>query len=172
MNLVPYSRKDTNLFRFMDDLERSFFNNAVSGTSQFRCDISERGNNYLLEAELPGFNKDDISVDINGDVLTVSAANNYENDEKDEDGNYIRRERRYGSYSRSFDISGIDASKITADYNNGVLELTLPKAKEIQPATRKVAIGGGSPAAKVEAKSTAKPVAKTKAAKTKAEPEN
>lgn len=140
LSLVPYSRKDNNLFRMLDDMERSFFNNAVSGASQFRCDIKDKGDHYLIDAELPGFTKDDLSINVEDNVLTVSATNKAENDEKDKEGNYIRRERRYGSYSRSFDVAGVDVDKIKADYKNGILQLTLPKTKEEKPETRKIDI--------------------------------
>lgn len=140
LSLVPYSRKDNNLFRMLDDMERSFFNNAVSGVSQFRVDIQDKGDQYLVEAELPGFKKEDISVNVEDDVLTVSASTKTEEEEKEKDGKYIRRERRYGSYSRSFDVAGIDAEKIKADYKNGILELSLPKAKEDKPEARKIEV--------------------------------
>lgn len=142
MNLIPYTRRESNLFRMLDDMERSFFQSSVNGSSQFRCDISEKDGNYLLEAELPGFDKNDIHVDVDGDKLTISATHTENKDEKDKDGNYIRRERRYGTFSRSFDVSGIDAENIKAEYKNGVLNLALPKAKEEEAPVRKIEIGG------------------------------
>ncbi|MDL2254244.1 Hsp20/alpha crystallin family protein [Ruminococcaceae bacterium OttesenSCG-928-I18] len=143
LNLIPYTKREANLFSFMDDLERSFFNNAVSGKDQFRCDISEKDGNYKLEAELPGFDKKDIHVELNGDMLTINAEHKSEEEKKDENGRYVRRERRYGSFSRSFDVSGIDVDHIKADYKNGVLELDLPaiKLEEKAPEVRKIEIG-------------------------------
>lgn len=139
-SLVPFNRREANLFRWMDDLERSVLGEAVSGDSQFRCDISEKGDEYLLEAELPGFDKDDIHVDLNGDMLTISASHQSESEKRDEDGKFVRRERRFGSFSRSFDVAGIRAGDIKADYKNGVLSLTLPKQKEMEPSTRRIEI--------------------------------
>ena len=141
-SLVPFNRREGNIFRYMDDIERSFFNNNISGKGQFRTDISEKDGEYLLEAELPGFDKNDINVEVDGDTLTISATHSEENSEKDKDGNYVRRERRFGSFSRSFNVEGIDTAKIKADYKNGVLSLNLPKAEEIKPETKKIAIGG------------------------------
>lgn len=143
-NLIPYNRREANLFRFMDDFERSFFNNSLKGDSRFRVDISEKDGNYFLEAELPGFDKEDIHVDLNGEVLTIHATHESKDEEKDKDGNYIRRERRFGSYSRSFDVSDIDVDNIKADYKNGVLALTLPQKPALPQgaATRKIEIGG------------------------------
>ncbi len=138
--IAPYNGNQS-LFSFMDDLERSF-GNSVNGRDYFRCDISEKGDNYLLEAELPGFDKKDIGVELDGDMLTISATHEEKNDEKDKDGHYVRRERRYGSFARSFDVEGIDTGHIKADYKNGVLELTLPKkaAAELPEAKRQIAI--------------------------------
>ncbi|NLW78288.1 MAG: Hsp20/alpha crystallin family protein [Ruminococcaceae bacterium] len=141
-SMVPFSRRDNSIFRFMDDIENGFFNNNISGVGQFRTDIKEQDGNYLLEAELPGFDKKDIHVEVDGDMLTISASHEEKNDEKDKEGNYIRRERRYGSFSRSFNANGIDLDKITADYKDGVLSLTMPKAAETKPEIRKIEIGG------------------------------
>ena len=140
LSLVPTSRRSANLFRLMDDMERSFFDPSISGRSQFRTDISDKGDHYLLEAELPGFDKNDIKIEQDGDVLTISATHSSENEEKDKEGNFVRRERRYGSFSRSFDVAGIDSENIKAAYKNGILELNMPKAKELEPETRKIAI--------------------------------
>ena len=125
-SMIPY--RNSSLFSFMDDLERGF-SNSINGKNNFRCDISEKGDQYMLEAELPGFDKKDIGIELDGDMLTISATHEETNDEKDKAGNYVRRERRYGSFSRSFDIEGIDTQQIKADYKNGILELTLPKKK-------------------------------------------
>ncbi len=142
-SLIPYNRRENNLFRLMDDFERSFFNDAVSGAERFRCDISEKDGSYLLEAELPGFDKKDINIDLENDVLTIRAQHNTESEEKDDKG-YLRRERRFGSFSRSFDVSGIDTEQIRADYKNGVLEVSMPKKQELPaPETAKrIEIGG------------------------------
>ena len=80
-----------------------------------------------MEADLPGVKKEDIAVDIDGDCLTISAHGRAETEEKDDNSNYLRRERSYGSYSRSFDISNVKSEGITGSYDNGVLKLTLPK---------------------------------------------
>ena len=93
---------------------------------EFKTDIQDKGDHYLLEADLPGVKKEDIQVDIDSNYLTISAARQTEKDEKDKAGNYVRRERSYGTYSRSFDISGIDCANIKAGYKDGVLTLTLP----------------------------------------------
>ncbi len=143
LNLIPYTKREANLFNFMDDLERNFFGNAVKGSKQFRCDISEKDGTYQLQAELPGFEKEDIHLELDGDFLTISAQHNTEKEEKDEEGRYIRRERHFGSFTRSFDVSGIEADKIAANYKNGVLEVTLParREEEQKPNVRRIEIG-------------------------------
>ena len=140
-NLLPLNYRESNPYHYMNELEKNFFSSAINGSAQFRCDISEKENHYLLEAELPGFDKDDIHIELNGDVLTVSASHATEENQSDENGKYIRRERRYGSFSRRFDVTGIDTNAIEADYKNGILNVTLPKAKEPEaPAARKIDI--------------------------------
>ena len=126
---------------FDDRFFRSFFDmNDMVGSAGFRVDVKEQQDNYLLEAELPGFNKEDISIDLKDGILTITATHNESSDQKGSDGSYIRREPRYGSFARSFDVTGIDERGITAAYNNGVLSLTLPKFKPAEPETHRIAI--------------------------------
>ena len=127
-----------NPFYDIDKLTRSFF--GETPVRAFNTDIRDNGTSYTLSAELPGFRKEDISIDIDGDQLTIQAQHRAENDQKDDQGSYLRRERYYGSYSRSFDISGIDAGGIKAKYENGVLALTLPKKDVTVPESRRLDI--------------------------------
>ena len=73
-------------------------------------------------------------------MLTITAKHDETKENKDESGKYICRERRTGSYARSFDVSGIREEDISAAYDNGVLKLTLPKQGEPQPQSRKITI--------------------------------
>ena len=125
-------------FRDLEELERSLF--TGSGAAAFRTDIRDTGDSYVLEAELPGFKKEDITLDLKDGILTITAAHSDESEEKAADGTYIRRERRYGSFQRSFDVTGIEEKSITAAYENGVLALTLPKAKPVEPETHRIEI--------------------------------
>lgn len=146
--LRPYTHKNTGLynpFREMDELERSFFGNPFGffgndSLAEFKTDIKDEGDHYELEADLPGFDKKDIHLDVNGDVLTVSAERHSEHEEKDKKGKYVRCERSYGSYSRQFDLGGVKADEITAKYDNGVLHLTMPKKTEEIPQSRRLEI--------------------------------
>ena len=123
-------------FRDLEELERSFFSN--SGVTAFRTDIRDTGDAYDQEADLPGMKREDIDID--GDRLSISAERNAVKEEKDENGGYIRCERSYGSFSRSFDISGIRGEEISAAYEDGVLKLTLPKQTKTVPASRRLEI--------------------------------
>ena len=125
-DLMPFDRKTRNLANYFDNFEKAFFSDFPSTFSEMRTDILDKGDHFLLQADLPGFNKEDIHIGLNGDTLTVSAEHNDE--KEDQDNSFIRRERRYGAFSRSYDMSGINTQDISAAYNNGVLELRLPKA--------------------------------------------
>ena len=114
-------------------LEKSF--------AGFNTDVMEKDGNYVLQAELPGFNKEDIHVDLKDDILTISASHNEEKKEEDEKTKYIRRERRSASYSRSFRVANVLHEDVHAAYNNGVLEVTFPKRDSLpEKETKKIEI--------------------------------
>lgn len=138
--MIPFERNDDNFFNLFDNFERKFFGNSNAALPDFRTDIRDAGDRFVLESELPGFRKEDIKLDVKDGILTISAQHDESTDEKDEKGSYIRRERRYGSFTRSFDITGVDEEHITASYNNGVLELNLPKAVPVVPEAKRIAI--------------------------------
>ena len=135
-----------NPFRGMDEFEKNFFGFPFGGffdnreLAEFRTDITDEGDSYMLEADLPGFDKKDINLSIDGDTLTVSAERHSKHEDKDEKNKVIRMERSFGSYTRSFDISGVDADGIKAKYEDGVLKLTLPKKQPAIPEARKLEI--------------------------------
>ena len=101
----------------------------------------DNGKEYVLQAELPGFKKEDIHVDIEDGYMTISAERSNETEKKDDKGNFVRRERSYGSFSRSFDISSVKTEDITGEYKDGVLTLTMPKKEENVPTSRRIEIG-------------------------------
>ena len=137
-DLMPFENRTRNLSNYFDALEKTFFHDFPSTFSEIRTDILDQGDHFLLQAELPGFQKEDIKIDLNGDTLTISAEHKDSHEEKDDNHNFIRRERRYGSFARSFDVSNIDTNQISASYNNGVLELNLPKMTPQAPASRQI----------------------------------
>ena len=138
--MIPFERNDDNFFDLFDNFERKFFGNSSAALPDFRTDIRDAGDRFVLEAELPGFNKEDIKLDVKDGILTISAQHSENKDEKDDKGSNIRRERRFGSFTRSFDVTGVDEEHITASYNNGVLELNLPKAVPVVPEAKRIAI--------------------------------
>lgn len=121
-----------------DEFERSVFGETGRRTPAFSTDIRDEGDHYVLEAELPGFQKEDIDLDVRDGFLTISASHQVSNETKRD--NYLCRERRSGSFTRSFNLDGIQEEGITASYANGVLELTLPKRQETLPQSRKIVI--------------------------------
>ena len=135
--LTPFEKRSYDLFNAFHDFEDDFFN--APQLRSFKTDIRDDGDKFVLEAELPGFEKEDIRLDITGDTLTLSASHKTETEDTKKD-NYIRRERTFGSYQRSFDLTGIDTDRIEAGYKNGILELTLPKITEQKPETRRLEI--------------------------------
>ena len=112
MMLVPYSRKNHsvyNPFQDFDDLEKAFFSDRSLG--ELKTDIKDLGESYALEADLPGFKKEDIHVDVKDNTLSITAERHSEFEQKDKKNSYLRCERSFGSYSRSFDVSGSDPSE-------------------------------------------------------------
>ena len=96
-----------------------------------KTDIRETDTNYELAIDLPGFKKEDIHVDVDGDTMTIRAERHSEHEDQDKKGNYVRCERSYGSYQRAFDISGVEVANISAQYNDGVLKLNMPKKSAV-----------------------------------------
>lgn len=102
-------------------------------------DIYEEGNEVVLKADLPGLKKEDIKVDVTENVLTITGEKNKE--EKIEREDYYRHERVFGSFQRRFELPGdLDAEKIKAHFENGVLELKIPKSKETEKKHKKISI--------------------------------
>lgn len=125
-------------FKDMENFEKHFF--GTDRISSFKTDIKDNGSEYLLEADLPGFKKEDIDVNLENNYLTIKAERKVENEEKDKKGRYIRCERSYGSFMRSFDVSDVDTDKITASYEDGVLKLNMPKKEKALPTAKKLEI--------------------------------
>lgn len=137
--LTPYNnRKQNGLARRNDIFDvRSmfdeFFNDSFSPAFPFqgtsvRADIRETEKEYIIDAEIPGVKKEDIKLELRDDVLTIAV----EHDEtvNEERNNFIRKERRYGSISRSFYVENVKNEGVTAKYENGVLTINLPKSDE------------------------------------------
>ena len=128
--LVPFRKNlmNSNVNSF-DNFISNFFNDDFLTSSNmmgnFKADIKETPNEYIIDAELPGIKKEDITIDYKNNYLTVSA-NRQEVIEENND-NYIRKERHYGNFSRSFYIDDIDKNSVNARFDNGILSIVLPK---------------------------------------------
>lgn len=138
------SRSFWSPFREMDSLARAFFNEPFfsekAQIKPFRTDIRKIENGFVLEADLPGFDKKDIAVDIDGDILTIKAERHSESENSENKDSFVRIERSYGSYERSFDVSGINTDLISAKYENGVLVLNMPEKEPVKQETKKLEI--------------------------------
>ncbi len=126
-----------NLFDdFFDDIVRPMKSRSYSlpVANVMKTDVKDTGNGYELDIDLPGYKKDDVHAKLKDGYLTIEAQNSKEEDEKGDDGKYIRRERYYGSCSRSFYVGeDISEDEIKAKFEDGILKVTVPK-KEEKPA--------------------------------------
>ena len=143
-----------NLFDdFMDDFRFSEFPELADvdrvlygkhGKNMMKTDVKELDNGFEVDIDLPGFKKDEIHAQLENGYLTISASKGVDKDEKDKKGQYIRRERTFGQCARSFYVGeGVTEADVKAKYENGILELSIPK-KEPQKVDNKkyIAIEG------------------------------
>lgn len=131
-DIVPF-RRNHKLSRGYDAFENfvnEFFNDDFFYPTDkfigFSADLSEDKDNYLIDADLPGMNKDNINIDLNDNNLTISAKREDVTEEKNKE-NYVRRERYFGEFRRSFYIDNVDEKNIKASFKDGVLHVVLPK---------------------------------------------
>ena len=127
-----------NLFdEFFDDFvrpTRRVVRYNTPSTTIMKTDVKETEGSYELDIDLPGYKKEDVKAELKDGYLTISAATNTNNDQKDENGKYIRRERYYGNCSRSFYVGeNITQEDIKARFEDGILKIVVPK-KEAKPA--------------------------------------
>lgn len=146
--LTPYNRKNEEQLRkngilsFRNAFD-DFFNEPLLSTffetrHPIRADIRETEKEYIVEAEMPGANKEDIKLDLRNDTLTIAVEHNEQVNEEKE--NYLRKERRFGSYSRSFYVENVKNEDVTAKYDNGVLTIKLPKTEDRSKDKHKIEI--------------------------------
>ena len=110
---------------YFDDSISSF----LDGDNKMKCDIYEKDNKYFVEMDLPGFNKNEIKIECEKGNLLIKASKE-ENNNEDSDRNYIRRERIYNEYSRSFYLGDIAEEEISAKFEDGTLTIIAPKKQE------------------------------------------
>lgn len=134
---------------FNDDFLRPVARNSrryeTPITGVMKTDIKENEKSYDLDIDLPGYKKEDVSAELKDGYMTITAQKNTNNDKQDENGNYIRRERFYGSCSRSFYVGkDITEADIKARFEDGILKINVPKkeVKEEIPQKRLISIEG------------------------------
>lgn len=129
MTLIRWHRPNTlsDMFQnIFDNDYNDFWSKRMSDPS---ANILENADNFQLELAAPGMNKEDFKIQLENNILTISAE--LEDEKREEGKNYTRKEFYYGSFSRSFTLpKSVDLDKIQADYVNGVLKVTLPKKEE------------------------------------------
>ena len=119
-------------FNAFDEMFDDFFPKAtVYSDNLMRTDVYEKDGYYNLDIELPGYNKEDVQMEIIDGYLNIKATHNISNEEKDAKGNLVRSERRFGSCSRSFYVGeNIKAEDIKAKFDNGILNIVLPSKEQ------------------------------------------
>ncbi|MEW9096062.1 MAG: heat shock protein Hsp18 [Clostridiaceae bacterium] len=144
LNMIPFRRNNLNKGEdyfapfFGKIIDDDFFSSINYMNESFRVDLKETDENYLVEADLPGTKREDIDIDFNNNYLVVSAKRDESSEDKKED--YVRRERHYGEFRRSFHIDNVDEDKISASFSDGILKITLPKLTKGKGNRRKIEI--------------------------------
>lgn len=138
----------------MDRMFENFFGGGFPAMPRFKnmlstrgadvvvpdVDVKENGDQIVIAAELPGLDEKDVELTLQDGVLTMKGTKSHEHEE--EKDNFFVKERRYGSFQRSFRLpSSVDQEKITADFDKGVLKIILPKKAEAKSAAKKVLVG-------------------------------
>lgn len=120
MNLIPKNF-------YLDD----FFENVGTQNNTMKCDIYEKNGDYNIEVEIPGFDKNNVKIEVDKGYLTITAEREFV--EEQEEKKYVRKERSYGKYQRSFYLGdNIDVDKVKAEFKNGILKILVPKLEEIE----------------------------------------
>jgi|SoiMethySBSTD1v2_1073268.scaffolds.fasta_scaffold246610_3 HSP20 family protein len=130
---------------FMDDwFDSSIRNWRSSGATLPAVNVRETNDDFVIEVAAPGMNRDDFKVELDNNILSISAELEDKNETSDQNGNYNRREFNYQSFQRSFSLpeNKVEGAKISAKYKDGILHVTVPKREEakIKPA-RQITVG-------------------------------
>ena len=156
MNLVTYD-PFRDLRTLQDEVNRLFSssfsrggdNDLTRGAWSPNVDIFEDKDHIVLEAELPGMKPEDVNISIENNVLTIQGERNFE--KKDDQGNFHRVERSYGSFTRSFTLPPtISSDSADAAFENGLLRLTLAKREEAKPRRIEIKAGGNAQAKQID----------------------
>ena len=151
MTYLPSIFGDNLVDDFFNDFDRNFFRHGfrapahMERTNLMKTDVTETDAGYDLDVELPGYKKEDLTLELNAGYLNISAERKSENEEKDTEGRVIRRERYAGSMTRSFYVGeDITEEDIKARFEDGILKLHVPKkvVEEQIPEKKYIAIEG------------------------------
>lgn len=132
-DLRPYSNRSQNMMEqfskaFEDMFNRDFLPSGKNDFQSLRTDITESKDAYVVQADLPGFSKNDIQINLENNQFTIRAKRDDQMEERDENDRVIRQERHFGEFVRSFYVENIDQDKVEASLEDGVLKVKLPKA--------------------------------------------
>ena len=133
-DMIPFRRNNPmKKGAYFDDFFDNFFNNDFLvpikfPKNDFRADLKETDDEYIIEADLPGISKDAVKVNYSNNNIIISAKR--EDIVEDKRENYIRRERSYGEFKRAFYVDNVDENNIRASFNDGVLKINLPKLEK------------------------------------------
>lgn len=133
-DLRPFNRKREDLFErfaktFDEVFDQNLFPTLDGNLKSLRTDIQEGKDAYLVQADLPGFSKEDIEIEVENNQLTIRAKREDNKETTDENNKVIRKERHFGEFVRSFYVDNIDQDRVEAKLEDGVLNITLPKVK-------------------------------------------
>lgn len=115
---------------YLDDFFEDFVPMPKMPKNEMKCDIYEKGGEVHIELDVPGFNKEDVKVDLDDGILTIAASKHEDKEEKEK--NYYRKERSFGSFKRQFNVGNVKENDIDAKFYNGVLKISFPKEEQKQ----------------------------------------
>ena len=115
---------------YLDDFFDDFVPMPKMPKNEMKCDIYEKGGRVHIELDVPGFNKEDVKVDLDDGILTIAATKHEDKEEKEK--NYYRKERSFGSFKIQFNVGNVKENEIDAKFNNGVLKISFPKEEQKQ----------------------------------------
>jgi len=145
MTLIKWAPRPASIFDDMDKMINNVFENDWNFSVRSKTnwspavDVKESDNSFTLTADIPGLTKKEVKVNITDGILSISGERKFE-DEK-ESGNYHYRERRYGSFSRTFNLpETVNDEDILASFKNGILSIELPKHEVVLPKEREIKI--------------------------------
>lgn len=128
--LFPKRREDFFPSLFGSGLESDFFNKFFGESVYPQVDIKEKNDQYEFTVDLPGFSKEDLEVEYRDGYLEIRGNKEQNQETEEKDGRYIRKERSYGAFKRSFYIGEIEEKKISGAFREGILTLNVPKSEE------------------------------------------